>query len=56
MSVRRAVALVLVGALGGASSLLVGCGSGGEKLIPGNSANALQSDLDAVAAAVSAAW
>lgn len=54
MSIRRAVALTAVALLGGASSLLVGCGSGGEKLIPSSSGNALLSDLDAVRDAVSA--
>jgi hypothetical protein len=52
VSARRAIAVVAVAALGGASSLLVGCGSGGEKLIPPGNANALTSDLDALASAV----
>jgi hypothetical protein len=52
MSVRRALVMVAVAALGGASSLLVGCGSGGDKLIPPGNANALTSDLDAIASAV----
>jgi hypothetical protein len=52
VSVRRALALLAVAGLGGASSLLVGCGSGGAKLIPEGNANALTSDLDAIASAV----
>jgi hypothetical protein len=52
VTVRRAIALLAVTLLGGASSLLVGCGSGSEKRIPGSSANALASDLDAIGDAV----
>jgi hypothetical protein len=54
MSLRRTIALVCVTLLGGASSLLVGCGSGSEKLIPQGNANALNSNLDAIANAVTA--
>ncbi|MEA2271876.1 MAG: hypothetical protein QOI98_584 [Solirubrobacteraceae bacterium] len=54
MTGRRVFGLMLAGLLGVAASLLVACGGGNAKLIPGSSANALQSDLDAVANAVAA--
>jgi hypothetical protein len=54
VSARRAILSVGVALLGGASSLLVGCGSGGAKLIPQGNANALNSNLDAIANAVTA--
>jgi outer membrane murein-binding lipoprotein Lpp len=54
MRIRRALAMVAIAALGGASSLLVGCGSDSKKLIPSGDANALNSNLDAIANAVTA--